>query len=776
LNSNGTITADILASCQVVTGPAGFTLQVSDGMAVATTALNISVTANSPPTLSYSSQTLASWGSGTIIPVTGPSDNGSVTVIAVHSQGTYTGAVSVNPSTGLVTITGAAPAGTHTITIRATDNCGATTDATISIIVNGLPMIMPVSGISRTIGSGLANSTIATVNDAETTAASLTVTINGGTSASSGGITITNLVNTAGTITADLIAACGGTAGTAAFTLQVNDGVATTTTTLNVTVVANALPTLTYAATSVNGGGSTTINPATGPGDNGSVVAIAVHSQGNYTGAISVNPSTGLVTLSGAAPAGTHGITIHATDNCGATTDATIQLTVTASGGSGPITGGNPSIGLPGSGGRISPGSPVTITQTLTNTSSSPATTVYVATLPVGFSALSCTSPTGSCVIGTGTQVSPANDPDGLRLKSNLFAASASQTVTWSGTIPGNSSVTIGYQVQVGVQAISGTQYCVTSTIGGATGPSSCLTVNAPSAGPGNPPIFAGLPNTQKPASVLIFNLYTSSVSSNREETQISLTNTNPVNPTVVHLFFVDGTTCTTADQIVTLTQNQTASFNASDIDPGVTGYLIAVAIDETGCPKISNHLIGGAVVRFESDHRATLPAIGVAGISVATPPCLADSTAATLAFNGIAYDELPRSLAIHTLPSPANGNSSMLIINRIGGDLTTGAARLGPLAGLLFDDSEVARSFTLAAGGCQLRGLLGNNFPRTVPRYTTVIPAGRTGWMKFWAVGDEAISGVMINEAVSGLSGGYNLQALTTTSSATLTIPVIPK
>jgi hypothetical protein len=159
----------------------------------------------------------------------------------------------------------------------------------------------------------------------------------------------------------------------------------------------------------------------------------------------------------------------------------------------------------------------------LANTSSSPATTVYVATLPVGFSAISCMSPAGSCVIGTGTQVSPANDPDGLRLKSNPFAASASQTVTWSGAIPGNGSVTISYQVQVSVQATGGTQYCVTSTIGGATGPSSCLTVNALSAGPGNPPIFAGLPNTQKPASILIFNLYTSSVSSNREETQISL-------------------------------------------------------------------------------------------------------------------------------------------------------------------------------------------------------------------------------------------------------------
>jgi len=169
------------------------------------------------------------------------------------------------------------------------------------------------------------------------------------------------------------------------------------------------------------------------------------------------------------------------------------------------------------------------------------------------------------------------------------------------------------------------------------------------------------------------------------------------------------------------------------------------------------------------------LPAIGVAGLSAGSLACQASSTKATLVFDGVSYDTLPRSLAIASLPSLANGNSSMLIINRIGGDLTTGAERLGTLAGLLFDDSEVARSFTLAAGGCQMRGLLGNNFPRTAPRYTTVIPAGRTGWMKFWAVGDEAISGVMINEAVSGLSGGYNLQTLTTTSSAALTIPVIP-
>ncbi|MFN6204653.1 MAG: hypothetical protein ACK496_19565, partial [Acidobacteriota bacterium] len=304
-------------------------------------------------------------------------------------------------------------------------------------------------------------------------------------------------------------------------------------------------------------------------------------------------------------------------------------------------------------------------------------------------------------------------------------------------------------------------------------GTPACITVNAPSSGPGNLPIAAGLPSQQKPASLLIFNVYTSSSSSAQSDSQISLTNTNPVSSITVHLFFVDGTSCTVADQIVTLTQNQTASFMARDVDPGVTGFIIAVAVDSSGCPMVSNYLVGGSNVRFESGHRASLPAIGGSGL--VTPICTAGSTMVTLPFNGVAYDELPRALAVHTLPSLASGNSPMVVINRIGGDLTTGAERIGSLTGLLYDDSEMARSFMISGGNCQLRGLLGNNLPRTTPRYTTVIPAGRNGWMKFWAVEDQAISGVMINEAVSGLSGGYNLQTLTTTSAATLTIPVIP-
>ena len=41
--------------------------------------------------------------------------------------------------TGIVSISNAAPAGTHTITIRATDNCGLITDATFMLTVGAAP-------------------------------------------------------------------------------------------------------------------------------------------------------------------------------------------------------------------------------------------------------------------------------------------------------------------------------------------------------------------------------------------------------------------------------------------------------------------------------------------------------------------------------------------------------------------------------------------------------------------------------------------------------------
>jgi hypothetical protein len=110
-------------------------LQASDGSSTVSDTLNITVTANTAPMLTYENQTVALNQSLTINPTTGPSDNGRVSSIVEQSSGTFVGDISVNSITGALSITNAAPAGTHTITIRITDNCGATTDTSFTLTV-----------------------------------------------------------------------------------------------------------------------------------------------------------------------------------------------------------------------------------------------------------------------------------------------------------------------------------------------------------------------------------------------------------------------------------------------------------------------------------------------------------------------------------------------------------------------------------------------------------------------------------------------------------------
>src|SRR5919199_6896195 len=96
--------------------------------------------------------------------------------------------------------------------------------------------------------------------------------------------------------------------------------------------------------------------------------------------------------------------------------------------------------------------------------------------------------------------------------------------------------------------------------------------------GPGIPYPATSEVSDQKAGSVLIYNLYSSNATSpNSENTRINITNTHPTKTAFVHLFFLDGATCSPADAFTCLTPNQTAALLASDIDPGVTGYVVAI-------------------------------------------------------------------------------------------------------------------------------------------------------------------------------------------------------
>lgn len=301
-------------------------------------------------------------------------------------------------------------------------------------------------------------------------------------------------------------------------------------------------------------------------------------------------------------------------------------------------------------------------------------------------------------------------------------------------------------------------------------------------ADPGLPIPASAAINDLKPGSVLVYSYFTSSAAAPAaQNTRFSITNLNTAESVFVHLFYVDGTTCSVADVFVCLTANQTVSLLASDLDPGMTGYLVAVAVDSSGCARSFNFLAGDAAVLLASGHRAIYNAESIAALYTGTlPGCDASSTTATLNFDGVSYNQLPRVLALDKISSAVEGNSTLLVVNRIGGNLASSAARLGPVFGILYDDDGDPHSFTFDVPSCQSAQILSAEFPRTTPPFTSVIPAGRTGWLKLWADGDVGILGVALqfnpNTATSrnAFSGGDNLHKLTLSTANSLIVPVI--
>lgn len=285
----------------------------------------------------------------------------------------------------------------------------------------------------------------------------------------------------------------------------------------------------------------------------------------------------------------------------------------------------------------------------------------------------------------------------------------------------------------------------------------------------------------QKAGSILFFPIYTSdAVNSNQQNTRISITNISATEQACVHLFAVDGATCAVLDLFVCLTPNQTSAFQLSDLDPGNSGFMMAMAVEcETGLPMAFNCLIGEEYVKFASGHQANLGAEAVSATMMFPAGTDANAPIATLKFDGMSYNRLPRVLAADNIPSPADGNATMLIINRIGGNMATSSATIGNVTGLLIDDTETSYSFTLNQGVCQYRKVLDNTFPRTLTPFTRVLPAGRSGWMKFWAFEDRALFGAMVNFNATAASNpgaynqGHNLRKLTLTDSTTLIVPI---
>jgi hypothetical protein len=283
----------------------------------------------------------------------------------------------------------------------------------------------------------------------------------------------------------------------------------------------------------------------------------------------------------------------------------------------------------------------------------------------------------------------------------------------------------------------------------------------------------------QKAGSVLAFPVFTSSATSPQvQNTRLSITNVEPTRQAFVHLFFISEA-CSVADSFICLTAQQTMAFTASDFDPGTTGYMLAVATDSTGCPSNFNFLIGDEYVKFQSGHAANLGATAFAALSGAL--ACAGATSATIKFDGVNYSMAPRAIAVDNVPSVIDGNDTIIIVNRLGGDLRVAAETAGSLFGVIYDDLENPVLFSLTAG-CQYRGnyyCVGSACPG--PRIWQFIPSGRSGWLRLYSQSDIGIFGTVLNynsnarNSASAYNQGHNFHTLTLTNAASITIPVIP-
>lgn len=433
--------------------------------------------------------------------------------------------------------------------------------------------------------------------------------------------------------------------------------------------------------------------------------------------------------------------------------------------------------------GSIGAGEDATFTLIVTINESIARVATVRDTLPAGWTILSATASNGTCT-GEGT---------GMAMCEVIVSSPAPVTIRIVVHVPdicqptlAISQATVASAVFFIVDINSNNNTATTNTF-----------VNLANLGPGLCHPVGSQIGGDKPGSILFSPLYISSPTGGdvRNNTRFNLTNVHQTQGVTVHLFFVDGTTCSVADAFVCLTANQTVSFLMSDLDPGTTGFVMAIAVDgppgtgggnNTGCPISFNYLIGNANIKLAGSRRRDLDLNTesvASGFGSLVPGCNPNSSTAELVFDSSSsgYNQLPRVLAADNIPSRGDGNDTLLVLARVDGNYVTGLQPIGPVFGIFYDDAETSLSFTFNPGACFFRSSLSNSFPRTAPRFEQFIPAGRSGWLKLWAADEVAILGAIHNRngedapPPNGFEGGHNLHVLRLLPRAVITIPVFP-
>ncbi len=286
--------------------------------------------------------------------------------------------------------------------------------------------------------------------------------------------------------------------------------------------------------------------------------------------------------------------------------------------------------------------------------------------------------------------------------------------------------------------------------------------------------------STLRPGSVLLYPYYTSSSANAQQNTRITVTNTSLTQAGVLHLFFIVGSNGSAADSYICLTPNQTAVFLASDVDPDSTGYMVFVSVDENGCPNNNNVFTGQGFVKLASGQQAALVAEAVPAVAASPADCTGGQ-GAVLNFDGVNYGRLARTLALDKLRSPVDGNATLLILNRLGGSLSSGAASLGTIEGIVSNQNAEQYPFSFLSGSAQFTQTFSNTFPSLSQPLNNVLASGMAGWVRLASAQDGGMFGAALsfnpNTAANSraFAGGRTLRKLALATSASLTIPVFP-
>lgn len=269
-----------------------------------------------------------------------------------------------------------------------------------------------------------------------------------------------------------------------------------------------------------------------------------------------------------------------------------------------------------------------------------------------------------------------------------------------------------------------------------------------------------------RPASILFFNKYTSNPSAPQlQDTQINLTNVNPNDGVNVHMFMVDGSTCSIADFYLGLSQNQTGTFLASDFDPGTQGYIVAVAAD-FGSPVQFNYLIGDLLIREQDGKLASLGAVGVRRINPNPVVPNGDGTA-SLIFNGAEYERLPSMVGASSFNSQVT-HSTNLAIYSPSANLMFGAVTTTSIFTLVFNDQEVPHSTTIRVSCYVQLPLL--SLKVTGGNVNAIVGVGRTGWLKLNAINRPLMGAILTKGPV--FNGGHNLHSIVYLPTYTILVP----